>query len=485
MSERSTVDRWIDAIADDRSWRQTFGSPDSPVVIAALSPDTLRLCELIRSMCARDRRSLFAIGPSGAGKSLFLSALIAEAEERDVQVHTLSPSSNPERVLRDLGQGSVQLLAVDRFDHLTQGVRNAVVENRHRASAGVFATAEQLRAAIESALTDPLDLVVRLPGLDTRPDDVVAIAQLLWPEVCGFDCDLIGNCAPGAVESLCRGPHREGVTSLRETLETLANALITAGELSEGRFRQLVDKQDIAEALLNTMRSRPLARFVSSSSAVIVVEGDTDVAYLSAAADRAAAGWGWDVLSGCELQPAGQGRSGGADAVWLRLVQLRAASLDCVGLVDNDKSGRHSYQDARGRGVPVELLPADFDRLRLDEEERSLEIEDLLSIRILDAFYADHTDLSPEELRWRNGAWRVVPRGTDKDIVAKWIADHMSLEDSERLVYLLCVLRRRLGMRVPRDDLDAWRRDLASRPDTVPEAVRSRTVSDVRRDHRR
>jgi hypothetical protein len=62
-------------------------------------------------------------------------------------------------------------------------------------------------------------------------------------------------------------------------------------------------------------------------------------------------------------------------------------------------------------------------------------------------------DLRPEELRWRGGAWRVVPRGTDKDVVTKWIAEHMSLEDYERRIYLLCVPQRRLGMPIPRDDL--------------------------------
>jgi hypothetical protein len=467
------VDGWSEALADAAAWRHLFGSPESPVVVAALDERTLAVCSAIRSLCRGERTSVFTVGPSGGGKSLFLSAALAEADENGIVALTVSPTSQPETMMRDLGRGEVQLLAVHRFDELGQGVRNSIVENRARASAGVFATAQRLPAAAESALTND-DMVLVLPALEERPRDVVAIAQLFWPQACGVESDLAANCSPAAIDSLCRGPHADGVTSLREAIGRLATALITAGVLNEGRFLRPVEAYDINEALLAAMRERVYGTAEARTAAVIVVEGDTDVVYLRAAAERAAEAWDWDLLAGCEVRAAGQARGGGADAVWPRLLELRANSVDCVGLFDNDKSGRQSAKQAGVRSLPSELLPEHFDRLRLDDEERALEIEDLVNIRVLDAFYQCHPHLAPEDVRWRSGAWRVVPRGADKDVVTGWVTKNMTLHDCERLVYVLCLLRRRLGMPIPRSDLDAWRRELMSRDEQAPAVVLSR-----------
>jgi hypothetical protein len=205
---------------------------------------------------------------------------------------------------------------------------------------------------------------------------------------------------------------------------------------------------------------------------VIVVEGSTDVTYLTAAAEVAEHAWGWQLLDGCELRAAGDDRGGGANAVWQRLIELAAASVECVGLFDNDDVGRREYATARKQSLQVELLPAEFDRLRLADDQRVLEIEDLLSLRILDDFFRAYPE--PEEIRWRNGQLRLVPNGKDKEVLAEWTARQMRVEDCERLIYLLCVLRKRLGLQIPRDDLDQWRTDLSREEPEPIDAVMAR-----------
>lgn len=444
-------------------WRHAFGSEESPVVIAALDPRTVGICDAIRGLCSGRRQQIVAIGPAGSGKSLLLSALIAEAAEAGLPLHSVSPTTEAAGVLRDLARGEVGLLVVHRLDELSAGVRSAVLENRSRCSTGIIATAERVTAATLSALADPHDLVAHLAPLEDRAADVPVIAQLLWPDLCAAESDLIGNCNAAAVESLIRGPHPQGVTSLRAALAQLADALIADSSLQEGRFRRHVEGRDVDDALFAVYRSQYSVPAATSPAAVIVVEGSTDAAYLNAAAHCAERAWAWQLLDGCEVRPSGDERSGGADAVWQRLTELRASIAESVGLFDNDQPGRRAYNRARDQALLVELLPAEFDRLRLDSEDRSVEIEDLLDTAILDRFFMEHPTFEPEEVRWRNGQWRIVPRGEDKGDVADWVSTAMDVEHCERIVYVLCALRRRLGMPIPREDLDLWRADL-SRP---------------------
>lgn len=454
-------DGWIESITKRNDWLHPFGSDQAPVVVAALDPRTLEICSAIRGLCSGKRRQIVAIGSSGSGKSLLLAALIAEADQAGLSVRTVSSTTNSEGVLRDLARGDIELLVVNRLDELTQGVRSAIIDNRSRCAAGILATAERLSTAALSRLTDPSDLVALLLPLEERHGDVLAIAQLLWPDLCGIESDLIGNCNDSAVQSLCRGPHPQGVTSLRAALAQLADALIADGSLQEGSFRRQVESRDMDDALFAVYRSGYSVPSATSPSAVIVVEGTTDVTYLTAAAECAEQAWHRDLLDGCELRASGEDRSGGASDVWHRLIELRANVTESVGLFDNDRPGRRAYNHARDQGLSVELLPAEFDRLRLDQDDRSIEIEDLLDTAILDRFFVEHPDVAPEEVRWRNGAWRIVPRGEDKADVADWVSAAMTVEDCERMVYLLCIIRRRLGMPVPRDDLDVWRGDLS------------------------
>jgi len=451
---------WRDELGEPASWRHEFGSPDAPVVIAALSTEMVEAVAALRRLRSRQGVRVFLVGPAGVGKAALLGALLADAELDRHSIATLTSETDPS-VLGLVAKGEVEVLAVSRLDELSQSVRDGVLGNRHRCSVGLLATAEQLSAVTAAALTDPEDIVIQLPPIENRPRDVLAISQLLWPEVCGEPSDLLANCADEALESLCKGPYPSGVNSLRATLGQLADALIASSVLLEGDFGRRVVAQDVADALLASFRAEHSAEVPVVTAAVLVVEGQTDVDYLSVAAGLAEREWGWTLLDGCELRPAGEEREGGASAVWRLLLEMSGRSAECAGLFDNDDVGRREFHTARRFNLRAYLLPPEFDRLRLPDDQRCLEIEDLLCLRVLDRFYQAHADLEPEEIRTRAGGLRrVAPQGIDKDLLADWVAREATVTDCERLVYVLCRLRQLIGLPVPRDDLDAWMREL-------------------------
>ncbi len=455
-----TLGEWREELADPARWRHQFGSPEEPVVIAALDRETLEAIAAIHEILSGRGVRAFVVGPTGVGKSVLLGALISEATARNYSITIVSAATDPS-ALRAVAQGSVQVLVVNRLDELSASVRRAILDNRGRCSVGVVASAERLSAVTAAALTDPLDRVINLPPLENRPHDILAISQLLWPEICGEASDLLRNCLDEAAESLSKGPYLYGVNSLRGALEQLADALITSGDLRGGEFRRIIEARDIADALLASIRGQHLTASGVAVDAVIVVEGSTDATYLSAAASLAEQVWGWKLLDGCQLLPAGEERRGGAGAVWRRLFELSGRSVECVGLFDNDDVGRREYAMARRQNLRAELLPAEFDRLRLPDEHRCLEIEDLLCLRILDRFYRVHPHSEPEEVRLRvGGLRRVAPQGADKESLAEWASREMVLEECERLIYVLCRLRKSVGLPVPRNDMDNWLQDL-------------------------
>ncbi len=404
---------------------------------------------------------LFVCGPPGAGKSALLSAAIAEATRRGHNLATISTGTDP-GILRSLGRGDVGVLAVNRLDDLTPTMRSGVLSSRARCSIGMVATAESMSAVTRSTLTEELDVVIDLPPLEHRPRDVLAISQLFWPELCGDpSADFVSGCIDDALENLCLGPYPHGVSSLRSSLQQMVDALVTGGDLLGGQLRRQVEARDVSDALLASFRAGATAVWGEATPAVVVVEGTTDVTYLRAAAALADQHWGWSLLDGCELVPAGEDRRGGAQAVWHRLFELTARSVECIGLFDNDDVGRRERTMARKQNLRAELLPPEFDRLRLPEDHRSLEIEDLVCLRVLDRFYEEHPDLEPEERRERAGGLRrITPQGVDKDALADWAAARVTIDECERVVYVLCRLRRELGLPVPRDDFDDWLRDL-------------------------
>jgi hypothetical protein len=456
------LDDWRDELGDATSWRREFGSPDAPAVLAALSPEMTEAVAALRRVLSGQGVRVFIVGPPGVGKGTLIGALLAEAEFHGHSITTVTAATDP-AVVGHVAKGEVEWLAVSRLDDLSLSVREGIVNNRHRCVAGMLATSEGLSTVMAAALTDSDDVVIHLPPIETRPRDVLAISQLLWPDVCGQPSDLLSNCDDEAAESLCRGPYPNGVHSLRATLGRLADALIASGVLLEGEFRRSVDAQDVGDALLSSFRAEQPDEAPAITAAVIVVEGETDVDYLSLAADLAERAWGWRLLDGCELQPAGAEREGGATAVWRRLFELSARSIECVGLFDNDDVGRREMQTARRLNLRADLLPSEFDRLRLPADQRSLEIEDLLCLGLIDRFYQAHADLEPEETRTRvGGLRRITPQGVDKQALADWAAHAATVGDCERMVYALCRLRKLIGLPIPRTDFDAWMSELCA-----------------------
>jgi hypothetical protein len=456
------LDEVADVLRNPSTWRHEFGAPESPVVIAAADVNTAAICSAIRNYFCSVGNRLFIVGPPGSGKSAFISALLADGEIREVKVRLLAPrSTDASDVLWDLARSNVDILVVNRFDQLSLTVRNGIVEHRGKCRLGLLATAERLTAVTAAALSDSRGHVVNVPALEGRPRDILAISQLLWPGICGGDSSFLEGCSAEAIESLAKGPFPSGVTSLRALLEQLADALVTSGALSGGEFHRLLDARDIAVALVSALRAEHVSSASTPLSAAVVVEGRTDVVYLTAAARLAQEARGWRLLEGCDLVAAGDERHGGAAAVWRRLFELTAQSAEAIGLFDNDDVGRRELAMARKQNLRAELLPAEFDRLRLADECRSLEIEDLLCVRVLERFYQEHPQLTAEEVRVRFGTRRrIAPQGKDKETLAAWAAREMRLEDCERLIYLLCYLRRRVGLPVPREGLDAWLKEL-------------------------
>lgn len=451
---------WRTELADLR-WRHRWGPPESPVEIAALDAEMCAALAAVDGVLAGRGLRLFIVGPVGAGKSALLSAAIAEATHRGQNLATLSPGTES-GILQSLGRGDVGVLVVNRLDQVSPSTRSRVLDSRTRCSIGMVATAESMSAVMRATLTNELDVVIDLPPLEHRPRDILAISQLIWPDLCGDPgADFIASCVDDALENLCLGPYPKGVDSLRSSLQQIADALITGGDLLGGQLRRQVEARDVSDALLASFRAGATVVWGVATPAVVVVEGSTDVTYLQAAAALADKHWGWSLLEGCDVVPAGEDRRGGAQAVWHRLFELSARSVECVGLFDNDDVGRRERTMARKQNLRAELLPPEFDRLRLPEEHRSLEIEDLLCLRVLDQFYEAHPDLEPEERRERAGGLRrVTPQGVDKAALADWAAARMTIEECERVVYVLCRLRRELGLPVPRDDFDDWLRDL-------------------------
>jgi hypothetical protein len=466
---------WRAQVADTGLWEHRFGPPDSPVIFASLDPRTLDVTKALRDLMSGQSLRIFVVGPIGSGKSQLLAALIADAQERGIPMTDVSPGSDVRALPRNLNQGKISLLAIDKLDQLSSGIRSAVIENRGLCTVGLFATAETLSAVTLASLVEDNDLYMVMPPLEEREADVLVIAQLLWPSVCGAESDLLGNCSDDAAENLCRGPYFEGATSLRLALEQLADALIASGDLLDGEFRRNVVAQDMIQAVLASVRAQGSRPPVTAVPAVVVVEGSTDSRFLVRAAQLAESERGWQLLDGCRILPSGEGRSGGARAVWQKLIELVAGSIDCVGLFDNDDVGRREAAAGKALGLPVELLPAQFDRLALVPEQRTVEIEDLLSIDLLDRFYNQHRDLEPEEIRWRSGGrWRIVPRGLDKEQLANWAMEEMQLKECLRLLYLLSFLRKRLGLPIPHSDLGAWLSDLLAESSAIPANVLTR-----------
>src|SRR6266498_4198312 len=77
-----TLGEWREELADPARWRHQFGSPEAPVVVAALDRETLEAIAAIREVLSGRGVRAFVVGPTGVGKSVLLGALISEATAR-------------------------------------------------------------------------------------------------------------------------------------------------------------------------------------------------------------------------------------------------------------------------------------------------------------------------------------------------------------------------------------------------------------------
>ena len=64
---------WRDMVARTENWKREFGPPDSPVVIAAIEPQTVAVCNALGDLLGGRQRRIFVIGPAGIPGSQYFS----------------------------------------------------------------------------------------------------------------------------------------------------------------------------------------------------------------------------------------------------------------------------------------------------------------------------------------------------------------------------------------------------------------------------
>src|SRR6266508_1192198 len=110
-----TLGEWREELADPARWRHQFGSPEEPVVIAALDRETLEAIAAIHEILSGRGVRAFVVGPTGVGKSVLLGALISEATARNYSITIVSAATDP-YTLPPLAPRPAQPLAGNRCD---------------------------------------------------------------------------------------------------------------------------------------------------------------------------------------------------------------------------------------------------------------------------------------------------------------------------------------------------------------------------------
>ena len=272
------------------------------------------------------------------------------------------------------------------------------------------------------------------------------------------------SCDDSATTALIQGPFVDGARSLRKVLESLLDQMVADGDVVDGRVGRRITRGDVAAAVVSHMAPKFAPLMATPQSVTLVCEGETDVTYLRAAADRAGTRQ-WNLLEGIAVKPAGSGRTGGADAVTTQLLLLGSHGNASVGLYDNDDVGRRAAKRAKDLGLERLILPSSLDPLRRPADQTIVEIEDLLPVEVLVNFYQAHPGLAPHERHWVDGYWRVVPKGNDKEALANWVDTTCQYTQLEGFVYLLCLVRRTLRLPVPTDvpNLSEWEAKIRDR----------------------
>lgn len=438
-------------------WQHPLGPPAAPVVIAGASNGIRRLVDAIRALGAAEAaRCVIVEGGGGSGKSLAAGAFQAACDESGINAVVVNEGTEPGSVMRRFS--AAEALIVDNLDRLGPGLRRALFERRHSVTGGVLLTLSRI-GPIERQILGADDDHHPMGRWEDRPTDVLIIASLAWDEM-GLSPGLAELCTDDVAEALVRGPWLRGAHSIRRAVSLLEEGLELAGYFERAPRR--IAAVEVLEAVVAMIREERSPEHEDEIR--IVVEGSTDGVYLRTAARLAQGRWDCDLLAGCRVAPPGEDREGGAEKAVRELFLLDAQGIPAVALFDDDEPGRSAAKDARKfSGQKVHVLPAEFDPLQNQLGRGRTEIEDLVSISLLERFYAEHHELEPEERTTRGSLTRLVVAGPDKDVAANWISDHASFSDVEKIVYVICTLRQSLGLPLPDTcpTLPEWLRTLS------------------------
>lgn len=424
-----------------------FGPKAAPVGLAGISEAIRSLGAQIQRFTKSEEAELFVLqGGSGTGKTTAATAVQAESQQDGVTSIFVNTGTVLSEVLPLIGRGQVERLIVDDFDQLSPKVQESLVLGFAKIRRGSFLTVSAPgpwlhQGAFESAIHE------HVPPLETRPEDCTVIANFLWQQILDSpEANLIRNCDASAITQLERGPWTQGTHSLRRCLELLAEQQALRGSLQDERLTVSLYDGDILAAMVEVIRETSDVTQVHDRSLTrVIVEGDTDRVYLIAAAAVGHRNWGVDPLRGLLVEPAGSDREGGANAVVKSLIALGTQRFPAFGLLDNDGPGREARKTAGKFGLLPVLLPREFDRLQSPSGQEEVEIEDLVDPGLLDRFYEEHEQYAQERTRIEKGRLvRIVVGGAHKMECAEWVANHATLEDIERILYVIYVIRDQL-----------------------------------------
>lgn len=429
-----------------------FGPDDAPVGLAGVSPQFKAVVEEVKrfSESGANRLSLLS-GGRGTGKTAAAVAVQAESETNGVVCSFLNPGSEMPDHLPRINRGEIGRLIVDGFDELPSTVRESIVKAFTRIPGGCFLTISELGPWIHQEDFHSASHL-HLPPLEDRPEDCAPLAEFLWKQVLGNeDAELVRQCDESAVNQLQRGPWIEGVRSLRRCLELLAEQQSTRGTLQEGELITRLNEADLLTALVEMIReSTEQSLGIDRSVTRIVVEGETDQVYLQTAATLCEREWGTNPLEGLLVEPAGADREGGADAVVKTLIALSTQQIPAIGILDNDLPGREARKTAGKFGPPPLLLPKEFDRLAVPPGQDEVEIEDLVALSLLERFYEENEHFMEGRTRIEMGRRvRIVVGGPHKLECSEWVAANATLDDVERILYIIFLIRDKLRFARP------------------------------------